>query len=194
MMRGHAKKARFILLFLFPWISSSGQQTPGHKVNFGSGAKDDALILFRDTVTNEYGYKTLKGEIIIPSGKYLACFTDTFRTYAIVFTSRKLFIAIDRHEQELYGIFRFDNGPDYTSEGLFRIVVGRKMGYADSATGKIVIKPQFACAWPFEQGVAKVSNDCRRQRHGEHSVWLSNSWYYIDKKGRRVKPPQFEAH
>ena len=57
-------------------------------------------------------------------------------------------------------VFRFDNGPDYTSDGLFRILVENKIGYADSATGKIVINPQFECAWPFEHGVAKVSVDC----------------------------------
>ena len=60
--------------------------------------------------------KILRGEIIIPLGKYAICFTDTFRTYAIVLKSHKGFVAIDRQENILYEVFPFDNGPDYTSE------------------------------------------------------------------------------
>jgi hypothetical protein len=151
------------------------------------GAKtNDYLLSFSDTITNGYGYKDQKGTIVIPQGKYLFCFTDTFKTYAIVIKPNAGFVAIDRHEQVLYKVFSFDNGPDYPSGGLFRIVENDKIGFADEVTGKIVIKPQFDCAFPFENGEAKVSNECKIQSLGEHSEWLSDHWFYIDKNGKKL--------
>ena len=82
---------------------------------------NDYLVSYNDTVSDQYGYKNSNGDIVIPQGKYERCFTDTFKTYAIVVKPNGGFIAIDRQEKVLYGIFSFDNGPDYTSEGLFRI-------------------------------------------------------------------------
>jgi hypothetical protein len=174
------KTSHIILLLILTtsFIKSLAQQS----------GKNDYLVLFRDTVTDGYGYKNLKGDTIIPVSKYSQCFTDTFRTYAIVLYPYKGFVGIDRQEKILYKVFVFDNGPDDSSDGLFRILVDNKIGYANSLTGKIVIKPQFDCAWPFEHGIAKVSTDCKKRRDGEHTVWLSNSWYYIDKTGRKVHP------
>ena len=146
----------------------------------------DYLLLFSDTSTNEYGYKDQQGKIIIPQGKYQFCFTDTFKTYAIVLKQDSGFIAIDRREKSLYKVFTFDNGPDNPSEGFFRIVENNKIGYADAATGKVLINPQFDCAFPFEGGKAKVSTDCKIKAEGEHSEWLSNNWFYIDKNGKRT--------
>jgi WG containing repeat len=159
--------------------------------SFGQQAKEnDVLISFTDTAKDEYGYKNLKGDVIIPLGKYSMCLTDTFRTYAIVNTAHKSFVAIDRQENILYQVFPFDNGPDYTSDGLFRVLIKNKIGYADSSTGKIVISPQFECAWPFEHGIAKVSVDCSMHSDGEHTTWLSDSWHYINKAGEKVNPPK----
>ena len=152
--------------------------------------KNDYLVCFNDTIKDKYGYKNQNGHIVIPSGKYLRCFTDTFKTYAIVAKPNSGFLAIDRQETVLYEVFPFDNGPDEPSDGLFRILEHKKIGYADSATGKVVIKPQFDCAWPFENGTAKVSIDCKTQSEGEHSLWLSNHWFYINKTGTKVKKPE----
>jgi hypothetical protein len=151
--------------------------------------RTDYLISFNDTIKDQWGYKNQNGEIVIPSGKYLRCFTDTFKTYAIVVKPNSGFIAIDRQEKNLYEVFPFDNGPDEPSEGLFRIMLDKKIGYADSATGKVVIMPQFDCAWPFENGVAEVSTDCKTQPDGEHSIWVSDNWFYIDKTGKKVEKP-----
>ncbi len=170
------------MIFLIGFISISivlGQAT----------VEKNPLILFVDTTAGEYGYKNLNGDTIIPLGKYTICYTDTFKTYAIVAVPYKGFVAIDRQENVIYHVFAFDNGPDYVSEGLFRIVIEGKIGYADSATGKIIIRPQFDCARPFENGIAEVSTNCRTQYDGEHSTWLSDSWFYIDRTGKRVKPP-----
>jgi hypothetical protein len=147
---------------------------------------NDYLIRANDSITDGYGYLNAKGDTIIPFGKYLMCFTDTFKTFALVTEPKMGFVAIDRHEKVLFKVFSFDNGPDYPSEGYFRIVDSNKIGYADTA-GKVAIPPQFACAFPFENGIAKVSNNCTVSTDGEHSSWQSNSWYYIDKSGKRVK-------
>lgn len=150
---------------------------------------NEYLVSFNDTIKNEYGYKNQNGEIVIPLGKYARCFTDTFKTYAIVVKPNSGFLAIDRQEKVLYEVFPYDNGPDEPSEGLFRILVDEKIGFAESLTGKVVIRPQFDCAWPFENGLAEVSNDCRTLSDGEHSSWQSDHWYCIDKTGKKVEKP-----
>lgn len=147
------------------------------------------LLSFTDTATEEYGYKNKNGDIIISSGKYEVCFTDTFKTYAIVLKPSYGFVAIDRQENVLYKVFLYDSGPDYPSNGLFRIIKNNKIGFANSSSGQIIIEPQFDCAFPFENGIAKVSTNCKTQVDEEHSIWVSNNWYYIDKKGEIVNKP-----
>lgn len=154
----------------------------------GQKSKNDNYWLsFIDTSKDEYGYKNLKGDTVIQPGKYSMCFTDTFRNYAIVLKLNSGFVSIDRQQNILYKVLPFDNGPDYTSDGLFRILKDNKIGYADSETGKIIIKPQYHCAFPFDNGIAKVSLKCKTKSHGEHTTWISNKWFYINKKGRKVK-------
>lgn len=132
------------------------------------------------------GYATVDGKMIIPIGKYFICFSDTLKNFAIVMTHDKRLIGINRNEKELFEVFWFDNGPDYVSDGLFRIVKDGKIGYAD-ATGKIVINPQYDCAEPFEHGVAKVSTNCTRIKGEEHVMWESDQWETIRKDGSSVK-------
>lgn len=169
----------FVLIF-FTSFTSCAQIN--HSQNY--------LVLYTDTSKEEYGYKNQAGDMAIPLGKYSFCFTDTFRTFAIVAKPGFGFVGIDRKENFLYEVFPFDNGPDYTSDGLFRIIENNKIGFADSASGKIVIKPIFDCAFPFENGKAKVSTNCKVQSNGEHSIWVSQDWFYIDKKGKKVKNPK----
>jgi hypothetical protein len=78
----------------------------------------------------------------------------------------------------------YDNGPDYPSEGLIRVVKNGKIGYTDATTFALVIEPQFDCAFPFENGKAKVSNQCQTVKDGEHSVWTSDAWEYVDREGK----------
>jgi len=151
---------------------------------------NDYLVKVCDTASENCGYANPEGVIVIPPGKYSMCFTDTFRTFAIVTIPKRGFVAIDRKENILFDVFPFDNGPDYPSDGLFRIIANNKIGYADPFTGKIVIAPQFECAWPFENGLARVSIKCTTQSDGEHSTWLSDNWYYIDKKGKKAEKPK----
>lgn len=141
------------------------------------------------------GYTDPAGYTVIPFGKYHMCFTDTFRTYAIVVKDSKI-VAIDQKENVLYQVYDFDNGPDYASDHLFRIVVNHKMGFADVVSGKIIISPQFDCAFPFEDGIAKVSKDCKTVNDGhEHPpYWTSDHWFYIDTKGNMVSQPKTKAN
>ncbi len=92
-------------------------------------------------------------------------------------------VILDNNKTTLYEVFLYDNGPDYPSEGLIRVVKNGKIGYADASTYAIVIEPQFDCAYPFENGKAKVSNECQTVKEGEHSSWTSEAWQYVDKKG-----------
>jgi len=149
----------------------------------------DYLVVANSVADQACGYLNPQGDTIIPFNKYLACFTDTFKTYAIVANSKTI-VAIDRQEKVLYEVFLFDNGPDYPAEGLFRIVQNNKIGFADALTGKIVIQPQFTCAYPFEGDKAKVSNNCTIKPEGEHSLWISDTWDYIDKTGNVLSPHQ----
>jgi WG containing repeat len=92
-------------------------------------------------------------------------------------------VVINEQKTVLYDVFPYDNGPDAPSEGLYRIVKDGKIGYADETTNAIVIAPQYDCAYPFENGKAKVSTDCKTTQDGDHSVWESDAWQFIDKKG-----------
>lgn len=139
-----------------------------------------------DEIGCECGYKNMMGEMVIEYGKYHYCVTDTFKTMAVVYTEQGRIIAIDRNERELFEVFVFDNQPDPIQEGLFRILKNGKIGFADS-TGKIVITPQYDCAFPFENGVARVSLKCEALKEKEHSIWKSNDWIYIDKNGQIIK-------
>jgi hypothetical protein len=87
-------------------------------------------------------------------------------------------------KKTLYEVFLYDNGPDYPAEGLIRVVKNGKIGYANAKTYKIVITPQFDCAFPFENGKAKVSNNCKKLKDGEHNIWTSETWQSVDKKGK----------
>jgi len=139
-----------------------------------------------DAVGVPSGYINSKGDTIIPVGKYYYCYTDTVRNLGIVMEKGGRIIGIDRKGNELFEVFKYDNGPDYVSDGLFRIIKNGEIGYAD-INGKVKIKPQFNCAYPFKNGVAKVSKKCITEKMGEYSIWKSDNWFNIDKQGRQIK-------
>lgn len=89
-----------------------------------------------------------------------------------------------------YTVFQYDNGDDYSSEGLYRIVDRKgRIGYADKE-GKTVIRPRFAFGYPFEGGRAKVTDSGQRKEvpgsGGEYHYWESDGWYYIDRNGNKL--------
>lgn len=149
----------------------------------------DTSYLFRITNSkSESGYINSSGDTIIHLGKYLFCYTDTFQNYAKVLSKDQGLIAIDKNENKLFEIYWFDNGPDYTADGLYRIIENDKIGFANDHF-EVIIPPQFDCAFPFENGTAKVTYDCKLVPSGEYKVMSSNEWFYIDKKGKLVNNP-----
>jgi hypothetical protein len=142
-------------------------------------------FLVEDESTGLSSYQTKDGKIMIPADTYAQCLTDTFHTMAIVMTKNDhKWAVIDRSQKVQYEIFLYDNGPDYPSDGLFRIIQNGKIGYADESDYNIVIEPQFDCAFPFENGKAKVSKNCKTIADGDHQTWQSDDWKFVDKKGK----------
>ena len=150
-----------------------------------SDTKNDYLIKVYEQPgeSGAAGYVNTKGDTVIAAGKYIRCYTDTIKSFGVVMTEDDRLIGIDKDQKELFEVFWFDNGPDYISDGLFRIVKNNKIGYADE-TGKIIIEPRYDCAYPFENEVAKVSNNCTTVQEGEHSAWVSDDWKVIHKNGK----------
>ncbi len=145
----------------------------------------DSYFLIKDLHYNAFGYINNKGDTVIPYFKYTRCFTDTFRTIAIVLKPGMGYIAIDKKGNFLFRVFPYNNGPDSTSEGLFRIIENGKTGYANME-GQVIIVPKFDCAFPFKGGIAKVGDQSREQnKAGIYEPRFI--WYYIDKKGHRMK-------
>lgn len=167
-----------IIVGLSSCISGSNQQ------------QADYLLLVHEGDSFEFGtpcgYATPQGDTVIPLGKYFHCYTDTFRTQAVVLDQDGICKAIDRNEEEIYRVMWYDNGPDYLVDGLFRIIRDGKTGYANEQ-GDVVIEPQFACAFPFENGKAKVALNCTLTEDGEYTVMESDEWFYIDKTGNRTE-------
>ena len=82
-------------------------------------------------------------------------------------------VGSDRQERVLFRPFLFDNGPDYPAAGVLRIVdAAGHLGYADSATGRMVLPPRYEAAHhPFAGGRALVGSGCRVVAQGEHWSW-----------------------
>ena len=108
----------------------------------------------------------------------------TSPTYTMEQEANGKWVIMDDSKKTLYDVFIYDNGPDYPEDGLIWVVKNGKIGYADAETYAIVIAPQFDCAFPFQEGKARVSNQCQTVQDGEHSVWESDAWQEIDKKGQ----------
>ncbi len=117
--------------------------------------------------------------------------SDSSKINKVVYTDEKGFIAFDKEGNELFQIFSYDNGPDYTSDGLFRIVKKGKIGYTDEL-GNIVINPQFNAALPFQNGMAAFCDGCNESSNGEHKIWEEGNWGFINKKGEIAIPAKYD--
>ena len=136
-------------------------------------------------------YLNEQGDTIIPYGKYKFCQADTIRNIGFVYENKQdaRIVCIDNQGKELFYVFKYDTGPDYIREGLFRIMDDEGLiGFADSL-GNVVIKPQFKFAFPFEGGKAKVTLTGKQKAmpDGEHHEWKSDKWQYINKKGELIQ-------
>jgi len=156
-----------------------------------SSKKENYLIKYHEGEFDEIGvpsgYLNLKGDTIIPIGKYYYCYTDTIRNFGMVIEKGTgKIIGINNKAEHLFEVAKYDNGPDYVENGLFRIIKNNLYGYANK-DGEIIIEPKFKCAHPFFMGKAQVSESCTIQTSSGQKMFLSNSWYYIDSKGNRTE-------
>ena len=91
-------------------------------------------------------YLNERGDTIVPYGKYRYCQTDTIKKIGFVYENKPKdarIICINDAGKELFYVFKYDNGPDYIQEGLFRIMnEDGLVGFADSL-GNVIIEPQF---------------------------------------------------
>lgn len=126
----------------------------------------------------KYGYVTIAGDTIVPC-KYSLSYTDTISRLGFVYDEAQGILCLNNLGVVLFRVFNYDNGPDYPSEGLFRILDDQDMiGYADTL-GNIVIEPIYKFAFPFEGGLAKVTKDGRKRQTEDHWYWESDQWITI---------------
>lgn len=139
------------------------------------------------------GYRNIQGDTVIPVGKYVSCISPIFDRIAIVSVKgRPGFFAIDRKEKVLFEIFILDNEPDPIQEGLFRILEGNKIGYANM-NGEIVINPRFDSASPFKDGFAAICIGCTVEKEYEITKKVGGKWGLINKNGLFVIKPEYES-
>jgi hypothetical protein len=153
---------------------------------------DDYLIISLDTITGECGYVDTNGEYVIPTRKYPVCLTDTFRTFAVVYKTNRGFVGIDRKEEVLFQLMQHGREPDFPREGLFRIVVEDKIGFAN-LDGEIVVPPIYDMVLPFNEGVAAYCENCGTDRSGLSAQWSNGTWGFIDKTGEVIIQAQFQS-
>lgn len=185
-------KTLIIFLFLFGLFSSDIQEDDYWVLQCKRVYKKNGNTRVIDD--EKCGYVNAKGEEMIRFGKYSMCFTDTLRGYAIVADPESgHLIGINKKEETLFRVFIYDNGPDYVSEGFFRITNEKKeIGFADSETGEIIIPASLSAARPFRQGRAAFCEGCRSERFGEYSRWSGGKWGFLNTKGEKVIAPLFD--
>jgi hypothetical protein len=145
------------------------------------------LRLVQRPADDACAYVSAAGDTVIPFGRYAMAATERFDKVALVVQPGHDWVGIDRQERVLFHPFIFDNGPDYPAEGVLRVVnAAGLIGYADTATGRVVLAPQYEAAFPFEKGRARVGRRCRLVSDGEHSHWDCAEWQAIDHQGRLV--------
>lgn len=181
----------FALLFLVGCQTAPQESNDTPEVEVETTPKEaEYLVSIRKGEDMDFsggsGYTTPEGDTIVPMGKYIHCYTDTIFDIGIVLKEGTTCMAIDKTGKELYQVKWYDNGPDYPSEGLFRIIKDGKTGYANEK-GKIVIEPQYECAEPFEGGKARVALKCELKPDGDYTRMISDGWFHIDKTGIKVQ-------
>jgi len=111
---------------------------------------------------------------------YPFAYTDTINHIGFVAEGNGKIVCLDKKGNKLFNVFKYDNGPDYPQEGLFRIIdEDGAIGFADTL-GTVIIPPSYKFAFPFKDGKAKVTYEGQSVSNGEYAVWESSSWTFID--------------
>jgi hypothetical protein len=142
-----------------------------------------------DNWLSSVGYVNEKGDTIVPYGRFNYCVSDSISPVGFVCEAGVRGITCINTEGEVmcHALVVDNFTPDYLFEGHFRIVNEEGlMGFADSL-GHVTVKPQFMYAYPFQGGKAKVTYTGHKDDpNEEHWEWVSDDWFYINYKGRRV--------
>ena len=185
------------LLFLIILLILSCKKEPSnqtetiqyHNIDLAQIDTLNYLTIVSEEQPYEFGVKfsmiDRKEDTIVHKNDYYGVYSDTIKYFGIF--QKDGLKGFDRNGNLLFDVFQFDNGPDYLEEGLFRVVRNGKIGYANKF-GEIMIECQFDCAYPFKNGLAQVSKDCKEIKDGDHSRWESENWFFIDKTGKTVNP------
>ncbi|MFR3332189.1 MAG: WG repeat-containing protein [Odoribacter splanchnicus] len=158
---------------------------------FAGSASLQAQTLYKVEKNGFYGYVNAMNDTVIAC-EYIHVYTDSIKTLGFVFDSKKKkIICFNNKGERLFYVFKYDNGPDYIRDGLFRIMNNKGLvGFAD-LSGNVVIEPQFKFAFPFCDGKAKVTFRGRRKKvpgsYGTIHYWDSKNWFYIDEQGFQIK-------
>ncbi len=137
------------------------------------------------------GYIDKSGVWRIKPGRYNLLYTDSFCKVAIVYSKRANdLVGINKKEKILYHVHVFDNRPDEMSEGLYRIRIRKKYGFADN--DGIAICPNFGFVFPFSEGLAAFVMGCHFVKSDEHNAVVGGTWGYMDRNGKIVMPPKYE--
>ena len=144
------------------------------------GKEDNRLfVIEKDGL---YGYINAKGDTVIDC-VYPLVYTDTITQIGFVADNTGKIKCFNHKGKYLFDVFKYDNGPDYPSEGLFRIVDKEGLiGFADTI-GNLVIHTRYRIAYPFTNGKAKVTDTGKllidSQDIDRHEYWQSDKWYFI---------------
>ena len=156
-------------------------------VVLSASCKEADNLLFVAERNGLYGYVNAKGDTIVDC-TFPFVYTDTISRIGFVADSAGIIRCINNEGGFLFKVFKYDNGPDYPAEGLFRIVDDNALvGFADTL-GNVVISPRFKFAYPFKEGRAMVTDTgvlvVDSEGVDRHTTWLSDKWYFISKKKR----------
>ncbi|CAM3049351.1 WG repeat-containing protein [Chryseobacterium flavum] len=174
-----------VFIFLIPILSFSQKKEPLHY--FKSA---DSLV----------GVKNKSGKIIVPAQFKIFSYLkdgDPVIGETILFDGEKngekteknaWGYVYDRNGKFLYQPFLYDNGADYFSEGLRRLVKNGKVGFADR-NGKIIIEAEHDFASPFNYGYAAFCDGCDWEKtNDEHRSIVGGKWGVMNTKGESVQP------
>lgn len=89
---------------------------------------------------------------------------------------------IDLKGNIVHYAYNTSEGPDDFKEGLTRYVENGKVGFINEEL-KVVILAQFDWASQFENGTARVCNECKKVPYGENYRIEGGTWGTIDKDG-----------
>ncbi len=167
---------RFAVLFVFAGLFLSTR--PGNNITFSG---------FENRATECNGVKPFQDTLITDSSVFYA----VTEHLVVKYIDDQGFVAFNKKGERLCLIYPFDNGPDYPSEGLFRIIEEDEIGFANMK-GEVVIQPRFFAVLPFHDGRAAFCEGCRKVQYGEHEAREGGQWGFIDSKGNVAIPPVYE--